>query len=295
MSPVTPTPLRTDESVFHLPAVRRLMELAIDEDLGGGDLTSALTIPAEQPGRGLILAREPQVVCGLAVAPTLFELLGWPVTCERSATEGEEVPADRTILRLSGKTRHLLGAERLILNFMQRLTGVATRTRRVKAMAGGITVLDTRKTTPGWRLLEKYAVRVGGGANHRGSLSDMILVKNNHIAAFAGSVRRTLTELFSRKPLYVPVEVEVRTMTELREALEFDLSGIMLDNMSDEGVAEALTLIRARVPKLPVEVSGGLTAERLKRLSALGVTLVSMGSLTTQATNCDISMRIEAM
>ena len=282
-----------NDFLFDAPQVRRLIQLAIEEDLPAGDVTAALTIPAEKPGRATILAREPLVACGIPIAPAVFREFGWSAVVEPSVVEGSLVAAGTPLARISAQTRHIVAAERIILKFMQRLSGVATGTRRVVDQAHGVTVLDTRKTTPGWRLLEKYAVRVGGGANHRGSLSDMVLVKNNHIAAHGGNVRETLRRVFGAKPLYLPVEVEVRSLEELTAALEFEVAVIMLDNMPTALIAEALARIGAKRPGLPVEISGGVTVERLAELARVGVKLVSMGALTTQARNVDISLRLE--
>lgn len=281
-----------NDFLFDAPHVKRLIQLAIEEDLPAGDVTAALTIPVEHAGNATVVAREPLVVCGIPIVHAVFREFGWPVIVEPSTAEGDEVGANTPLARLQGRTRHIVAAERIILNFLQRLSGIATGTRAVVRNAGGVTVLDTRKTTPGWRLLEKYAVRVGGGANHRGSLSDMVLVKNNHIAAHGGSVRATLTRVFDGKPLYLPVEVEVRSLAELDQALEFEVAVVMLDNMPTALIAEALARVESKRPGLPVEISGGVTAERLPELARAGVKLVSMGALTTQARNVDISLRL---
>ena len=282
-----------NDYLFDAPLVRRLIQIALEEDLPAGDVTAALTLSPGQRGSATIIAREQLVVCGVPLARAVFRELGWPVEVRACVEEGQEVAAGATLAELSGATRHIVSAERIILNFLQRLCGIATGTRRVVAHAHGITVLDTRKTTPGWRLLEKYAVRVGGGTNHRGSLSDMVLVKNNHIDAHGGSVRATLARVFAEKPLYLPVEVEVRSLSELEEALDFDIAVVMLDNMPTALIAEALARVEMKRPGLPVEISGGVTVERLPELARAGVRLVSMGALTTQAQNVDISLRLQ--
>lgn len=281
------------EFLFDAPSVRRLIRLAIEEDLPAGDITAALTLAPGHRGSAAIVAREQLVICGAPIVAAIFREFGWAVEVEVAIAEGTVVPANTPFMRVRGESRQLVSAERIILNFLQRLAGIATLTQRIVAASCGITVLDTRKTTPGWRLLEKYAVRVGGGGNHRGSLSDMVLVKNNHIDANGGSVRETLRRVFAAKPLYMPVEVEVRSLGELEEALEFDVAVIMLDNMPTALIAAALQRIRAVKPALPVEVSGGMTLERFPELARAGVTLVSMGALTTRAVNMDISMRFE--
>jgi nicotinate-nucleotide pyrophosphorylase (carboxylating) len=179
-----------------------------------------------------------------------------------------------------------------VLNFLQRLSGVATAARALVLKNPGIVLLDTRKTMPGWRLLDKYAVRIGGARNHRFSLGDMILIKNNHIDAHPEGMRAVLAHIVANKPLYMPWEVEVRTLQELGVALEFSPTIVMLDNFSDELIAEALTRISAQPRRPLVEVSGGVTPERLVSLASLGVDAVSMGALTTRAPNVDISLRI---
>jgi len=181
--------------MLELGSIRALLRLAIEEDLGLGDPTSELTVPADQTACAALIAKEPLVMCGGPIVPLLFEELHWTVEWSARAAEGDEVQAGGVLGELKGRTRQLLSAERTLLNFLQRLCGVAARTRAVAAKAGSVVVLDTRKTTPGWRALEKYAVRVGGGRNHRGNLGEMILVKNNHVDANGGDMRATLSRV----------------------------------------------------------------------------------------------------
>ena len=278
--------------IFSSREVRRLVQLAIDEDLAHGDITSELSIPSGRVGTARVLARVPLVVCGLPIIDLIVRELGWDIKVTSGVSEGRLVRAGALLASLRGQYRALLGIERTALNFIQRMSGVATYTSVVVDRAGPITVLDTRKTTPGWRLLEKYAVRCGGGANHRGSLSEMVLVKNNHIDAHPGGVVGALEAIFAGKPRYLPVEVEVRDVAELRLALSFPVSVVMLDNMDDRTISRALSLVKRLRPGLDVEVSGGIEIERLKSLAKLGVRCVSMGALTNQATSVDISMRV---
>jgi nicotinate-nucleotide pyrophosphorylase (carboxylating) len=206
--------------------------------------------------------------------------------------DGARVADADWLCELHGSTQHLLAIERTVLNFLQRMSGVATYTHSFCEQAKGLHVLDTRKTMPGWRVLDKYATRVGGARNHRTSLGDMVLVKNNHIDAHPGGIRAALAAVLAQKPLYMPWEVEVRDLTELAIALEFKPTIVMLDNFSDILISDAVALVRQNSHQPLIEVSGGVHRERLSSLGALGIDAVSVGALTTQATNVDISMRI---
>lgn len=274
--------------------INKLVSLALEEDLAFGDVTSSLTIPEEHRSRAVVVARERLVMCGAEVVQSIVQGGHWKFSCEIEPAEGDWVEAESVLVRMEGSTRELLAAERTILNFLQRLCGVATYTRTFCAVEPGLVVLDTRKTLPGWRVLDKYAVRVGGGKNHRFCLGDMILVKNNHIDANPLGIRGALASVAANKPLHMPWEVEVRDLAELAVALEFKPSAIMLDNFSDEQIAEAMKVVRAEVEAPLIEVSGGITQERLARIRAAGADAVSVGSLTTKAPHVDISMRIAA-
>jgi nicotinate-nucleotide pyrophosphorylase (carboxylating) len=274
------------------PQVRRLLSLAIEEDLGHGDVTTDLTVGPAIEGAAEVIARETLIVCGLELIPALFAELDWPVAVAVLTAEGADVSAGAVLARLSGKLNRILALERTILNFLQRMSGIATGARRIASSAEGITLLDTRKTTPGWRHLEKYAVRVGGAVNHRTSLADMVLVKNNHVDANGGSVAAALTKVFAGKAAYIPVEVEVRSLGELKEALGFPIDVVMLDNMNDAAIREALAEIRRSGRTVKVEVSGQIQGGRLRALAELGVKCVSMGALTTQARSVDISLAV---
>lgn len=274
------------------PLVKKLVALAIEEDLAFGDITSSLAVPEASVSVAHVVAREQLVVCGLAIAQCVVATAGWGLHVELTAREGDTVQGGTPLLTLRGATREILSAERTVLNFLQRLCGVATATCALVLKNPGIVLLDTRKTMPGWRLLDKYAVRIGGARNHRISLGDMILIKNNHIDAHPGGLRAVLANVVADKPLYMPWEVEVRSLAELAVALEFSPTIVMLDNFSDVLIAEALKSISAQQRRPLVEVSGGVTPERLAALASLGVDAVSMGALTTRAPNVDISLRI---
>jgi nicotinate-nucleotide pyrophosphorylase (carboxylating) len=274
--------------------VQKIIDLALEEDLSGGDITSTLTVPEGKGGAGELVAKEPLVVCGLPLVGRILQTVSHGSgQVKLHTSEGQKVQKGAVLATIQADLRSLLAAERTILNFLQRLSGVATLTARVCGRARGVAVLDSRKTTPGLRVLEKYAVRTGGGRNHRFSLGDMILVKNNHIDANGGSVSKTLSRLRASAPLYMPVEVEVRSIDELIEALPFNPAVVMLDNMNDREIKRALSVIQQSGQAMQVEISGGVTAERIPKLKSLGVKIVSMGALTTKAQNVDISMRIK--
>jgi nicotinate-nucleotide pyrophosphorylase (carboxylating) len=275
------------------PLTQRLIALAIEEDLSLGDLTSDCSLDSDCIASAVVIAREPLVVCGGELVGEVVRLIDPEVRVELLVEDGAQLKEMEVIARLQGKARSLMKAERTILNFLQRLSGIATATRSYVAPLKKLSLLDTRKTTPGWRSLEKYAVRTGGGRNHRHNLGDMILVKNNHIDANGSSVTATLTRVFSSKPFYAPVEVEVRNELELSEALAFPVNAILLDNMNNAELSASLAIIRATGKPILVEASGGITPERLLSLDEIGVDAVSMGALTTKATNVDISMRIK--
>ncbi len=280
--------------MFSSSLVRDLVQLALREDLAQGDITSQLTIPAGHHSKAEIVARQALVVCGLPIIEVVVREMQSLIAVRLECEEGLSAKDKTLLATLEGPTAELLGAERIILNFLQRLSGVATHVRSLAKAARPLTLLDTRKTTPGWRTLEKYAVRVGGARNHRFNLGDMVLVKNNHVDAHGGDLRRTLPDIHAHKPFYMPVEVEVRDLKELAIALEFEPAVIMLDNMDDPQIRQALKLIEKAHKRPLVEVSGGVTEQRFGRLKQLGVDGVSMGALTAQATNVDISMRVRA-
>lgn len=275
------------------PLVKKIVALAIEEDLGLGDITGEITIPKELQGVGKVIAKDSMVVCGLSLIPLIMECAGFPASVTYTSRDGEELSGNREVMaEVAASVQHLLAAERTILNFLQRMSGVATHTRNIMKHSQGINILDTRKTTPGWRVLEKYAVKTGGGCNHRFSLGDLVLVKNNHIDC-AGGIEAMMGRIKEKKPLYMPLEVEVRTIKELQEVLRYGTPQIvMLDNMSDQELKESITYIKNIAPQILIEVSGGITLDRFERLKAVGVETVSMGALTTKATNVDISFSI---
>jgi nicotinate-nucleotide pyrophosphorylase (carboxylating) len=272
-------------------AVGRLIALALEEDVGPGDRTAEACVPLPARGSGLIFAKEPLIVSGVSAAARVFRALD--PGCELEALAGESDAADpgEGILRVRGSLRAILTAERTALNFMMRLCGIATLTRLyAQALAGTKTrLLDTRKTTPGMRELEKAAVRAGGGFNHRGALFDGILVKDNHAAA-AGGIGEAVRRARAQAHPLLKVEAEVSTPQQIEEALEAGADMLLLDNLSDDELRKAVQQVRGRVP---LEASGGMTLDRLPRVAATGVDYVSVGALTHSAPAVDLSLLVE--
>jgi nicotinate-nucleotide pyrophosphorylase (carboxylating) len=271
-------------------ALNRLIDLALEEDIGTGDITTETLIPADAEGDAVLIAKEDLVLAGIPVAQAVFRRLDQTITFPAQLVDGASVPSGTRILSVHGRLRSLLTGERTALNFLQRLSGIATHVRRyLEAMpATAIRLVDTRKTTPGWRALEKYAVRTGGAANHRMSLSDGILIKDNHVA-ICGGIRAALEKARQTAPHTLKLEIEVATPAEAQEAAEAGADIIMLDNMAPETIREAVSRIDGRAL---VEVSGGVNRNNIAALAASGVDIVSVGALTHSAVAVDISMTI---
>jgi nicotinate-nucleotide pyrophosphorylase (carboxylating) len=280
-------------------AGRRLIELALAEDLGGaGDLTSQAVLPEDLRGRAAFVARAEGVVAGLPVARLVLEAVSPRLTFEPLVEDGTAVPRGDRLAVAVGPLRDLLTAERTALNFLQRLSGVATRTRRFVAAAAGTRaqVLDTRKTTPGWRLLEKYAVRCGGGHNHRLGLYDGVLIKDNHLAALRGrphAITEAVAAARARLGNTVPLELEVDGLDQLDEALACRPDIVLLDNMPEGDLREAVRRRDRDAPGVLLEASGGVTLETVAGIAATGVDRVSVGSLTHSAVALDIALDYE--
>ncbi len=269
--------------------IDRLIEWALAEDVGDGDITSLTTVPNDAKATGQIVAKKGCVAAGMFLVERVYAAMGGDVEVELLCGEGVKVTAGTPLCRLAGHYRTILAGERTVLNFIQRTCGVATLTSRfVKAVAGtGCTIYDTRKTCPGFRSLDKYAVRAGGGANHRMGLYDAILIKENHVAA-AGSVAAAI-ERARESGGGVPLHVEVRNFEELVLAVEYGADVVLLDNMSRPAVAKAVALVGDRVA---LEVSGGVTVGTVKGLAQTGVPRISVGALTHSAPAADLSMLI---
>jgi nicotinate-nucleotide pyrophosphorylase (carboxylating) len=267
-----------------------LVARALAEDLGDGDVTSAATVPAAARARATITQREPGVVSGLEPALLAFRMLDASVSAEQTAPEGEWRDAGSVVLVVTGAARALLGAERTALNFLGPLSGIATfAARAVAAVEGtGARVLDTRKTTPGLRALEKQAVAAGGATNHRHGLYDAVLIKENHIA-IAGGIAAAVRAAHANAP-DLPLEVEVRDSREIEEALAAGAPCLLLDNMSLDELRAAVAQVAGRAE---LEASGGVTLETLRAVASTGVDFVSMGALTHSASTLDLTLILE--
>lgn len=268
---------------------------ALEEDLGRGDVTSAATVPEDARARGRFVAKQELVVSGLEAARAVFhEAGGGEMGFSALAEEGERVAAGSVLAEVEGYARPMLAAERVALNLLMRLCGVATLTGRyAEAVSGtGARIADTRKTTPGLRRLEKAAVRAGGGTNHRFGLDDGVLIKDNHLA-LAGGVAEAVRRARANAPHLLKIEVEVESLEELREALDAGADAILLDNMTPEEVRRCAELARRRDPGVLLEVSGGISLGNVRAYAEAGPDLISVGALTHSAPAADISLEIE--
>lgn len=272
------------------PRTDHLIDLALEEDAGLGDVTSRGIFPPGHRSRAYIAAGQDLVVCGLAVAARVFERVDPALKVKLVAHDGARLRSGGRVLTVEGPTASLLTAERTALNFLQRLSGVATQSRKYAAAvsATGVRIVDTRKTTPGWRALEKYAVRTGGCVNHRSSLGEHVLIKDNHIAA-AGSLTKAVKLARAAAPHLAKIEVEAKTLDEVREAIRAGAEVILLDNMTPQQVRTSVALIAGAAI---VEVSGGVRYETLLDYAIPGVDLISVGALTHSAPAADLSLTL---
>ena len=270
--------------------IHRLIDLALEEDIGPGDITTQTTIDPELMAEAHVRAKQDLVVAGIPVAQAVFAHLDEEVIFAPLVDDGDVVMAGTVLAEVVGPAALLLLGERVALNFLMRLSGIATRTRAfVEAVAPHhALIVDTRKTTPGWRVLEKYAVRVGGGANHRFGLFDGILIKDNHIKA-AGGISEAVRLAKEGAPHTLKIEVEVADLAGLEEAIRAGADIVMLDNMDEAALARA---VQAAAGRVRLEASGGMTLERVGRVAATGVDLISVGALTHSAPAADIHMKI---
>lgn len=272
-----------------------LIDAALAEDVGAGDFTTRWTVPGERQGEAEIVAKQPGMIAGSEVAVEVFRRVDPALRVEVSMGDGSAVgPGDR-VMRISGSAASILTAERTALNFLQQLSGVATLTHRyVDAVAGtGARVIDTRKTTPGMRLLEKAAVVAGGGSNHRVGLYDMVMIKDNHIAA-AGGIRAAVEAVRLRNDRGLRVEIETSTLAEVGEALAARVDRVMFDNMAPAMMREAVALAAAAEWRPETEASGGITLETIRAFAETGVNFISVGALTHSAPALDLSLRLKA-
>ena len=265
---------------------------ALTEDIGAGDLTGAL-IAADRTGRAAVITRDPAIVCGIPYVEASFAQVDPRVTLEWQIAEGDSVAPGQLLLEVAGPARALLTGERTALNFLQLLSGTATAAHAYAAVLEGTScrLLDTRKTIPGLRSAQKYAVRVGGGHNHRMGLFDGILIKENHIVA-AGSIAHAVSAA-KRGPAQVPVEVEVENLSELRQAIDAGADIAMLDEFSLQAMREAVAINAASPRPLKLEASGGITLTTIREIAETGVDFISVGSITKHVRAVDLSMRFE--
>lgn len=272
------------------PRTDHLIDLALEEDAGLGDVTSRAIFPATHRSRAIIDAKQDLIVCGLEVAARVFWRVDPAIKTKALVRDGARAKPGQAILQIEGPTASLLTAERTALNFIQRLSGIATQARRyAEAVKGtGVRIVDTRKTTPGYRALEKYAVRCGGCFNHRSSLGEHVLIKDNHIAA-AGSLTKAVQLCRIAAPHSAKIEVEAKTMAEVREACRAGAGVILLDNMTPAQVRAAVMIIAGSAI---VEVSGGVRYETLRDYALPGVDVISIGALTHSAPSADLSLDI---
>jgi nicotinate-nucleotide pyrophosphorylase (carboxylating) len=273
------------------PEVDAIVRRALEEDIGDGDVTTLCTIPPDMPVTGRFLAKTPGVVAGLEVVRAVFGCLEARVRLVARVSDGDSVLARTVLAEIKGPGPAVLSGERVALNFLQRMSGIATLTRRfVEAVHGTrAVILDTRKTAPGLRALDKWAVRLGGGRNHRMGLHDMVLIKDNHIAA-VGSITDAVARVRAGDPRGRPIEVEVTTLAQLEEALALGVDRIMLDNMSQDAMRQAVRLAAGRVP---LEASGGVRLDTVAAMAATGVDFISVGAITHSAPALDISLDLD--
>ena len=276
--------------------IRRAVRAALQEDVGDGDVTTLATVPAKAQSVALMNAREPLVVAGLQFAEAAFRILSPKIKVERFVQDGARVQAGARMLRISGPSRALLSAERVALNFVQRLSGVATATAQFAAAIEGsrAEILDTRKTTPGWRRFEKYAVACGGGRNHRLGLHDMVLIKDNHLVALRAEKPNAIAAAVARARQHYPklkVEVEADNLEQVSQAAEAGADFILLDNMAPARLRLAVDIVAGRAQ---TEASGGVNLKTVAAIASSGVDFISVGAITHSARAVDIGLDFEA-
>lgn len=277
--------------LFNNPQVEQIITLALNEDIGTGDITTLSTIPADKTALGRFVAKEDMILCGIDLAKHIFGRVDPSIELKANFKDGDAVKKGDVIATVSGNAQNVLTGERTALNFMQRLTGIATRTHASVAEVAGTNakITDTRKTTPGLRVLEKYAVRVGGGTNHRFNLADGVLIKDNHIAV-SGGIKNAVKNARAVIPHTLKIEVEVETKEQLAEALDAGADIIMLDNMSNDLMRECVGLVAGRAL---VEASGNMGEKSLREVAETGVDIISIGALTHTVKAADISLKFQ--
>lgn len=272
-------------------ALRDQIRSWLAEDVGSGDITTESTIPAGSQSKAIIHVKENGIIAGLPVAALVFHVVDPTLVFEAKVQDGNPVVKGMIVAEVEGSTHSLLTGERLALNLMQRMSGIATKTNRYVSALHGLPVrlVDTRKTTPGHRQLEKYAVRIGGGANHRFGLYDAVMIKDNHIKG-AGGIRKAVEAARSRIPHTMKIEVEAESLGQVEEALACGADIIMLDNMTNDVMKEAVAAIKQAAPHVIVEASGGVTLDTIHGIASCGVDVISVGGLTYSFNALDISL-----
>ena len=278
--------LHTSENI----QIKKIIEQALLEDLGTGDITTDSIILPTQNAHGIFKTSESGIIAGLNIAKMLFKILDSKIDFQMKICDGQRISSGQTIAEISGSARPILKGERVALNLLQRLSGIATMTSRFcdEVKDFSVRIVDTRKTTPGLRILEKYAVRVGGAINHRFGLYDAILIKDNHIA-LAGGIKPAVQLAKKNASHMVKIEIEVDNLSQLKEALEENVDIIMLDNMNLTDMKKAVEISKGQVL---LEASGGITLEKVKAIAQTGVDLISVGALTHSVKSLDISLEI---
>ncbi len=276
---------------LQMDLVKKSLKMWLEEDIGMGDVTTMSTIPPGQQSKGIIHLKDNGVIAGLPIAEAVFSLVDEQLRFESKVQEGQAVSYGTVLAEVTGSTRSILLGERLALNLMQRMSGIATRTRQyVDALQGlPVRLVDTRKTTPGHRLLEKYAVRIGGGHNHRFGLYDAVMIKDNHIKG-AGGIKEAVLAARSQIPHTMKIEVEVESMEQLEEALSAKPDIIMLDNMKTDQMREAVVRMKSQAPHILVEASGSVNLDTIHAIASTGVDVISVGRLTYSVQALDISL-----
>ena len=279
-----------DFSIKENILIDKIIEQALLEDIGTGDITTKFIIPSNLTAKGIIKASEEGVVVGLDIACLVFKKLDSEILFQEKIKDGTKITRGKVLAEISGSARTILSGERVALNFLQRMSGIATITskfcQQIKDFP--VRIVDTRKTTPGLRILEKYAVLMGGGYNHRFGLYDAVLIKDNHIAV-AGGIKSAVNSVRKQISHIIKIEVEVENLSQLQKALEMKVDIIMLDNMDLDTMKEAVKMVKG---KAIIEASGGITLEKVRKIAQTGVDLISIGALTHSVKSLDISMEI---
>ena len=279
-----------DFSIKENILIDKIIEQALLEDIGTGDITTEFIIPSNLKAKGIIKTSEEGVVAGLDIACLVFQKLDSEIIFQEKTKDGKKVARGKELAEITGPARTILKGERVALNFLQRMSGIATITSKFcqEVKDFPVRIVDTRKTTPGLRMLEKYAVRMGGGHNHRFGLYDAVLIKDNHIAV-AGGIKSAVNSVRKQISHTVKIEVEVENLSQLQEALEMKVDIVMLDNMSLDMMREAVNIAKGKVL---IEASGGITLDNVREVAQTGVDLISIGALTHSVKSLDISMEI---